>query len=222
MAKYVLRVGGWGFEGSAHTLTNDEVQKIMDFKKENGYEDNEELYSDLPEILEGYDHYDTNWWVASRPMINDRLHFSLVDEDEQVVWDKDIKEFRQWWDDESNVYPEDADDNTVVLDAYPHEGKENILFVYEEVKGVLQNYTVESDEVPQPEDFTYSSQSLESIEYELELMDKMFFKGNQLEIEYDEEWWTGKGLTVEINRLVDLEDEFDDDDDDEDWDDDDE
>jgi hypothetical protein len=214
MAKYSLLVNGTGFDGSAHVLTSQEVQKIQDFKKEAGYNGLDEMYSDLPELLENYDHYDTNYWVISTAMFTPRLHFVLVDENEEIVWDVKPEELSGVNDEVIGfTFPEDAEDNTKLIDAYPHEGKENILLVYEETKGTMIDFVVETDEVPKPVDFSFNVYSLETPEYELELVDKVFFKGSQLEPVYEQESYTGKGLSVEIFTMEDL-----DNDDDDDWD----
>jgi hypothetical protein len=208
MAKYSLLVNGTGFDGSAHTLTSEEVQKIKDFQKQKEYDGLDEMYSDLPEILENYDHYDTNYWVTSTAMWTPRLHFVLVDENEEVVWDVKPEELSAVNDETIGfTFPEDAEDSSKEIDAYPHEGKENILLVYEETKGTMVDFVVEYNEVPKPIDFSFTIQSLETPEYEIELVDKVFFKGSQLEPVYEQENYTGKGLTVEIFTLEDLDDQ---------------
>jgi hypothetical protein len=214
MAKYSLLVNGSGFDGSAHVLTSEEVRKIHDFKEEAGYDGLDEMYSDLPELLENYDHYDTNYWVTSTAMATERLHFVLIDEKEEVVWDVKPEELSYVGDETIGFrFPEDADDRTKEIDAYPHEGKENILLVYEETKGTMIDFVVETEEVPKPIDFSFTIQSLETPEYELELVDKVFFKGSQLESVHEHESYTGKGLTVEIFTMDDLDndDEWDED-----------
>jgi hypothetical protein len=208
MDKYSLLVNGTGFDGSAHVLTSEEVQKIRDFQVEAGYDSLGELYSDLPELLDGYDHYDTNYWVRSTAMATSRLHFVLVDDDEKIVWDVKPEELSGVNDETIGFkFPEDAEDHIKEIDAYPHEGKENILLVYEETKGTMIDFVVESDEVPKPIDFSFTIQSLETPEYELELIDKVFFKGNQLEPVYEQENYSGKGLTIEIFTMDDLDSE---------------
>jgi len=205
MAKYSLLVNGTGFDGSAHVLKSEEVQKIRDFQEEAGYNTLDEMYSDLPELLENYDHYDTNYWVTSTAMATPRLYFVLVDEEEKIVWDVKPEEFSEVNSETTGFkFPEDAEDHVKEIDAYPHEGKENILLVYEETKGTMIDFVVESDEVPKPIDFSFTTQSLETPEYELELVDKLFFKGNQLEPVYEQENYSGKGLTVAIYTMEDL------------------
>jgi hypothetical protein len=213
MAKYQLLVNGYGLDGSAHTLTDEEVQTILSFKEKEGHKTLDEMYMDLPEILEDYDHYMTNYWVTTTAIDSERLHFVLVDEQENVVWDVKQDEMDRFM--ENFEYPENADDHIKEIDAYPHEGKENILLVYETVKGTMFGFNIESDEQPKPSDFAVTGQSMETPNYEEQLIDKVFFKGQELERNYDEEHFWGKSLTVELFTMDDL-------DSDDDWDDDDE
>lgn len=214
MAKYKLLVNGYGMDGSAHTLTDEEVQTILSFKEKEGHNTLDEMYNDLPEILEDYDHYMTNYWVTSTALANDSLHFVLVDEKDDVIWDVKFADLDRAM--ENFEYPEDADDHAKSIDAYPYEGKENILLVYETVKGTMFNFEIESEEVPKPTDFAVTVQSMETPEYEEELVSKVFFKGTELERNFDEEYFWGKSLTVELFTMADLDndDDWDDDDDD--------
>ena len=209
MAKYKLLVNGYGLDGSAHTLTDEEVQTILSFKEKEGHKTLDEMYMDLPEILEDYDHYMTNYWVTTTTMANDSCHFVLVNEKDEVIWDVKFEDLDRTM--ENFEYPENADDHTKEIDAYPHEGKENILLVYETVKGTMFNLEIESEEEPKPTDFAVTVQSMETPQYEEELVSKVFFKGTELERSFDEEFFRGKSLTVELFTMDDL-------DSDDDWD----
>jgi hypothetical protein len=103
-------------------------------------------------LLDEYDHYDTNYWVTSSPLATPSLRFVLVDENEQVVWEVKMEELSKTFMDDFE-YPENADDSTKIIDAYPYDEKPNILLVYEEVKGTLVDFSLESDETPKPSDF---------------------------------------------------------------------
>jgi|GEM_PF-2848025 len=45
---------------------------------------------------------------------------------------------------------------------------------------------------------------METPEYEEELISKVFFKGTELERNFDKEFYWGKNLTVELFRMADL------------------
>jgi hypothetical protein len=212
MAKYKLLVNGLGIDGSAHSLTDEEVQNILSFKEKEGYQKLNEMYSDLPQILDGYDHYETNYWVTTTALDTESLHFVLVSENDEVVWDAKIKELDLTM--ENFEYSEDAEDHTKEIDAYPYEGRENILLVYETIKGTMFALEFESEEDPKPSDFAVTSQSMETPNYEEALISKVFFKGQELERNYDEENYRGKNLTIELFTMDDI--------DNDDWDDDEE
>ncbi len=212
MAKYKLLVNGLGIDGSAHSLTDEEVQNILSFKEKEGYQKLNEMYSDLPQILDGYDHYETNYWVTTTALDTESLHFVLVSENDEVVWDAKIKELDLTM--ENFEYSEDAEDHAKEIDAYPYEGRENILLVYETIKGMMFALEFESEEDPKPSDFAVTSQSMETPNYEEALISKVFFKGQELERNYDEENYRGKNLTIELFTMDDI--------DNDDWDDDEE
>ena len=200
--KYKLLVNGLGLDGPAHVLTDDEVQNILSFKEKEGYQKLYEMYSDLPEILDDYDHYETNYWVTTTALDTESLHFVLVSENDEVVWDAKFKELDFLM--ENFEYSEDAEDHAKEIDAYPHEGRENILLVYETIKGTMFGLDFESDEEPKPSYFAVTSQSMETPNYEETLISKVFFKGQELERNYDEETYRVKNLTIELFTMDDI------------------
>lgn len=216
MSKYKLVINGFGMEAAAHTLTPEEVQKVRDFQTENGHDELSEMYTDFPEILDEFDYGLTNWWIASRPYVSDRLMFTLRDENDQVVWECGWNELEDVYTlDEKYGLPSDFEQLTETVDAYPHEGHENILCIIEDVKGSLCSYTIESDEQPQPKDFGFVAHSLESPIFDYEYLDKMFYKNQELEKQFEDEWVTGKSLDIHLFTLEDLENGVYDDEDDE-------
>ena len=76
--------------------------------------------------------------------------------------------------------------------------------VYEIVRGTLIGFLIDSEEQPKPSDFSCTVQSLEFPGDEYELVDKMFFKGTQLESNGEDENYWSKGLNVEIYTMDDL------------------
>ena len=101
------------------------------------------------------------------------------------------------------------------IDGVPHDEKPNILLVYDTIRGTVMNFPLQTNETPKPSDFAYTTQTMETPEYEEDLLSKMFYKGNELLREYEEEDYTSKGLTVELFTMDEM-------DNDEEWDDDDE
>jgi hypothetical protein len=205
MAKYKLILRGYGIDGSAHVLTSEEVQKIRDFQIEGDYESLADLYSELPLILENYDYSATNYWVTSTALANPSLRFVLIDENGETVWEVKSDELSEDWEENPGFkYPENIHDHVKEIDAYPHDEKPNILLVYEEVKGTLINFTIESDDLPKPSELALTVQSLETPGNEFELVSKVFFRGGELEREYDEEQYFIKSTNVEVYTMDDL------------------
>ena len=217
MTQYKLILGGYGFDGSAHVLTDVEVQKLEDTVQEKGYDSLDDLYSELPELLDKYDYVETNYWATITALASDNLVFYLYDQDENLIWEATYEELTPTFDEDCGfVFPEDADDYSKEIDAYPHEGKENILMVYEIVKGTLISFLVDSEEQPKPSDFSCTVQTLETPRDDFELVDKLFFKGVQLESDGENEDYWSKGLNVVLYTMDHLDSG---DDEDEDWDD---
>ena len=76
----------------------------------------------------------------------------------------------------------------------------NLYLSVDENKGGIFTFTFESDTVPVASDFTYSSGSVETPDGDYDFIDKIFFKGQPLEIEdYIDNW--GKASSVMIFTL---------------------
>lgn len=205
------------FEGSAHILTDNEVRKIHKFKIKNGFDSLAEMHSELSSIL-GEENYvpetHTNYWMNLTAMKDSRLNFKLLDENENNIWEsQEICELEEtpWIDlvpyeqlDAPALAAYTASGNAE-LDAYPHDAKSNILLYYQELRGTLVSFTIETDTQPKPSDFAHTSRSLETPKYEIELVDKLFYKGQLLKREYEYEDYRGKNLTVELFTMEDVE-----------------
>ena len=68
------------------------------------------------------------------------------------------------------------------------------------------DYIIESDEVPVVEDFGFTTHSLESPVFDYEYMDKMFYKNQELEKDFEDEWINGKSLDIYVFTLEDVND----------------
>ena len=215
--KYRLIMSGNCFEGSAHILTDNEVIKIHEFKIKNGFESLVEMYYELSSIL-GEENYvpdtHTNYWMNLTAMKDSRLNFKLLDENDNNIWEsQEICELEEtpWVDlvpyeqlDAPTLAAYTASGNAE-LDAYPHDAKPNILLYYQELRGTLVSFTIETDTQPKPTDFAHTSRCLETPKYEIELVDKVFYKGQLLKREYEYEDYRGKNLTVELFTMKDVE-----------------
>lgn len=202
--KYTLLMNGDYFQGSAHKLTNNEINKLQEFKKDKSYKSWNQMFSDLPDVLENYDaEVNTNYWILTTGLISPKLHFVLLDEHENIIWDSKHTDFSEIWDESTKYsYPEDLEINTNEIDAYPNEECPNILLYNETLRGTIINYVIESDIVPNPKEFALTAYDLETPNDELELVDKVFYRGVQLEKYFDFENYRSIRLEIDIFTLT--------------------
>ena len=181
MAKYTLNTYGWSFEAICKTLTHEQVQLIRDKMEEEGFSELHEIRFDLDELLD-LDFWDGEIFHKTEAFDNGTMHFELLDEEENKVLEFGIN-------DVGDLYEtiEDYDDK------YEYRGYEvipqynvpptNLYLSIDENKGGIFTFTFESDTVPTPSDFTYSTGSIDTTDGDYDFIDKIFFKGQPLEIE---------------------------------------
>lgn len=198
MAKYQLKVYGWELNASAHQLTDQEVEDLREYQEDNGYDDLSEMAWDIETVVEDYEPYSTNMWVMDKPMDNDALTFILSDENGNEISQFGLDEM-------TDHYEIDEDYESIDYKGYPTEGEEeNILLFLEEGKGVVYGFNFESDEVPTPKDFSVTPGTIGTPEQDWDIIDKVFFKGKELEVDYDFQGTNGKALTVQLWTLNDV------------------
>ena len=198
MAKYKLRLHGWELNASAHSLTNEQVEDLKEYQEENGNEDLSEIAWEIETVVEEYEPFNTNMWVIDVPIDNDKLTFILEGEDGEEVTTFKL-------DDMTDHYEIDEDYDSDSRNGYPEEGgDENILLFLEENKGIVYGFNLESEEVPTAKDFSYVRGSIDTPDGEWDFVDKVFFKGTELEVDFDFQETRGKALTVQLWTLKDV------------------
>lgn len=191
MAKYKLNCYGWSLEAIGKSLTDEQVKKIEDLMKKAGYEELWEVRYDLDDLLD-IDIWDGDLFHISTAFDNGTMYFTVEDDMEKEVLAFDIDETGDLDEDyyEENKY--------VGYDAFPKEdGPKNIYLSVDENKGGLYYMEFESDEVPTAKDFTYTTGSVDTPNGDWDFIDKIFYKGQELEIV---DWLdnSGKSSTLEI------------------------
>jgi hypothetical protein len=126
------------------------------------------------------------------------MHFELLDEEENKVLEFGIGET-------ADLYEtiEDFEEKYEYrsYSAIPEKkGPTNLYLSVDENKGGIFTFTFESDTVPTPSDFTYSTGSIDTPDGDYDFVDKIFFKGRPLEIK-DNLDNSGKASTVKIYTL---------------------
>ena len=195
MGKYQLKVYGWELNASAHSLTNEQVEDLKEYQEENGHDDLSEMAWEIETVVDEYEPFSTNMWVIDVPMENDRLSFILEDENGQEISTFNL-------DNMTDHYEIVEDYEGKNYNGYPEEGgDENILLFLEENKGIVYSFNFESEEVPTAKDFSYIRGSIDTPEGDWDFVDKVFFKGTELEVDFDSQDTRGKALTVQLWTL---------------------
>ena len=191
MAKYKLNCYGWSLEAIGKSLTDEQVKKIEDLMKKAGYEELWEVRYDLEELLD-IDIWDGELFHVSKAFDNGTMYFTVEDDMEKQVLSFDIDQTGEL---DENYYEENE---YVGYDSFPKEDEpRNVYLSVDENKGGLYYMEFDSEEIPKPEDFTYTTGSIETPNGDWDFIDKIFYKGEELEVV---DWLdnSGKSSTLEI------------------------
>jgi hypothetical protein len=191
MAKYKLNCYGWSLEAIAKSLTDEQVKKIEDLMKKAGYEELWEVRYELDELLD-IDIWDGDLFHVSKAFDNGTMYFTVEDDVEKEVISFDIDQTGEL---DENYYEENE---YVDYNAFPNETEpKNVYLSVDENKGGLYYMEFESDEVPNPKDFTFTTGSIGTPNGDWDFIDKIFYKGKELEVV---DWLdnSGKSSTLEI------------------------
>lgn len=191
MSKYKLNCYGWSLEAIGKSLTDEQVKKIEDLMKKAGYEELWEVRYDLEELLD-IDIWDGELFHVSKAFDNGTMYFTVEDDMEKQVLSFDIDQTGEL---DENYYEEN---DYVGYDSFPNETEpRNVYLSVDENKGGLYYMEFDSEEIPKPEDFTYTTGSIETPNGDWDFIDKIFYKGEELEVV---DWLdnSGKSSTLEI------------------------
>jgi hypothetical protein len=177
--KLKLKCLGWEGSFMGKSLTEDEVNEIMDINEDaeseliDGYvsHDVSDIMWDIDDVIDGSS---GDLFEFSKPLDNGTMYFELQDEDDNTLMSfniSDIKHISSITDDynhpSENAYP--SDDHSVYM-------------TLNENKGGLFCYEFESDVEPVVEDFHYSTGEIEAPGGDISFIDSIFFKGEELEV----------------------------------------
>jgi hypothetical protein len=191
MKKYKLNSYGWSMEAIGKSLTNEEVLKTEELIKEKGSEFIWEVRFDIDDLFE-MDIWDGDLFHISKAFDNNTAYFVIEDEEGKEVLNFEIKDFAEL---DEGYY-----DNNEFLEygAFGNlEENKNVYVSIDENKGGMFLMEFESEEIPTEKDFTYTTGSIVTPEGDWDFIDKIFFKGQELEIvDYLDN--SGKASTVKI------------------------
>lgn len=191
--KYILKTYGWSAEFIGKSLTDEQVEKIEQFKQEKGCEELWEIRFDLDSVIE-IDIYDGDIFHVNKALDNDTMTFELEDEQGNTILSFGINDIQT-----ITSVNEDWDDY-VSHRAFPLEKGENIYVSVDENKGGIWEFEIESETVPTVEDFTFCHGSVDFPDGDWDYIDKIFFKGQEIEpSDFLDNW--GKSSQVDIHRF---------------------
>jgi hypothetical protein len=196
--KYTLNTYGWSFEVICKSLTDKQVQIIKDKMDKEGFSELHEIRFELDELLD-LDFWDGEILHKTEAFDNSTMYFEIIDEVGNTLMGFTMNEV-------GDLYEtiEDYDDK------YEYRGYElipqsnipptNLYLSIDENKGGIFKFEFETDTAPLPSDFTYSTGSIDTPDGDYDFVDKIFFKGQPLEIK-DNLDNSGKASTVKIYTL---------------------
>jgi hypothetical protein len=181
MAKYTLDTYGWSFEAVCKSLTDEQIQLIKDKMEEEGFTELHEIRFDLDELLD-LDFWDGEVFHKTEAFDNGTMTFQVIDEEGNKVSEFDIGETADLYDTIEDYDVKYEYRGYTALPEYV-DTPTNLYLSVDENKGGIFTFTLESDTVPVASDFTYSTGSIDTPEGDYDFIDKIFFKGQPLEIE---------------------------------------
>jgi hypothetical protein len=196
--KYTVNTYGWSMEALGKSLTDEQVQLIKEKMVEKGYDETSEIRFEVEDFME-FDHWDGDLFHVSKAIDNQTLHFEIEDENGEKVVAFGIEDISRPYDEDGNEKYEYDE-----FSAWPNEETStNIWLTIDESKGGVFTYEIESEDVPKPEDFSYSFGCVSTPEGDWDYINNIYFKGQELEI-VDFLDNTGKAATIEIFTLEDI------------------
>lgn len=188
MAKYKLIVSGWEIESSAHSISEEQYQKIVTYKDENDISTFHDMAFEFENFVDGYFRFNGNIFNFSGALAyEDDTYLSVVNEEGDEILNFVLGDIN-FDDSENEAY--DADPENI--------DQECIIFACDENKGVIYQCEFESEDEPQIEDFTFSQNYINTPEREFDVVDDFFYKGQKLEKDFDCTDTSGKSSDTDI------------------------
>lgn len=182
--KYTVKTYGWSAEFIGKTLSEETLSKINELMEENGVDEIWEIRFDLDD-LDGFDIWDGDVLHMRKAFDNETMLFEIFDESETSILEFGIENIGK----DENTEEDD-------YEVFPSEDS-SIYFSIDEFKGGIFSYEFESDDTPKADDFTYLKSSVLTPEGEWGIIDKIYYKGNELEV-IDHLDSFGKSSTISI------------------------
>jgi hypothetical protein len=186
--KYTLKITGAEMHITAQSLNDEEADAVRVYADDNE-EDLLNINGEIDtETLPGYDAWNTNMWVLDKPSDDADASFVVEDANGELACEFELSDIKRVKKPASKP-----------LLAMPGEnGAENVLLCVSNSKGTVCDFTFESPQPPAPEDFTYVVGELVTPAGKGAFIDKVLFKGHELEFGYDSQDTDNIGITSQL------------------------
>jgi len=188
---YKLLIYGFELNATCHVLTDEQASKINAIKQDLPGNDLKYLGYDIEQQLDDFYLFQHEKWSVSRPLINDVLSFSLQGESGSDIIEFSLEDMTDPFDIDHNCKPE----KHIIT---PKKSKENALLFFELNKGNVCYYQLTADTAPAPENFSYIKGKIQTPDGYYEYLDKVLYKGRELEISFDEQEVRGKSTFMDL------------------------
>ena len=196
--KYTIEFYGWEMEAQGYSVTNDQVEDIIELMDENAADELWEVRSELEDV--GIDVWDEgDLFHISKPLYNGTLWAKVMDAEGNTVLEFEEKDTGDLYDhigDDEEIDEKFPYENYVALPEFL-DTTDNVLLIVDENKGGLMVCTFESDEVPTAKDFSLQGGTVETPDGDWDFVSRVFFKDQELEAE-DYLDSRGKAASLEI------------------------
>jgi hypothetical protein len=188
---YKLLIYGFELNATCHVLTDEQASKINAIKQDLPEADLKYLGYGIEQQLDDFYLFQHEKWSVSRPLINDVLSFSLQSESGSDIIEFSLEEMTDPFDIDHNCKLE----KHIIT---PKKSKENVLLFFELNKGNVCSYLLTADAVPIPENFSCVKGKIQTPHGYYEYVDKVLFKGKELEISFEEQEVRGKSTFMDL------------------------
>jgi hypothetical protein len=145
-----------------------------------------ELFEDvgnLEDVLDTYNMYDTNMWQTGTVPVVGSTSYGLYDsQSHEIFMLEDIHSQAEFAGELYEV----------------KKGAGNVVVVAEEHKGTSAVWVLQTIETPKPEDFEFKLGRIVVGDDETEFVESVFYKGQELDKDYDAEFIVGKAFSSRL------------------------
>jgi len=179
--QYQLRASGWCAEVSCHQLSKNQTQQAIDWINTQGYQPKDILGS-MEGAIAGYNCYSTNVWQSGCVPLVGSIQFVLVDDQGKKVFALNGVGGARGGRRRQSKLP--------TIELPPN--RKNLLIYFEESKGSVATWIVESPTRPKKSDFVFDIAKIKIPNANFEYISGVRFQGADLEQDYELENVRGK------------------------------